>query len=441
MFSEFIMTTINKGKNIVETQNKKSFEISQLEVHKAYLMVKRNKGAAGVDEESIEMFEQELHKNLYKIWNRMSSGTYFPPAVKRVLIPKKDGGKRPLGIPTVADRIAQTVVKEKLEETLDREFHPDSYGYRPGKSALEAVEATRQRCWKTDWVLDVDIQGFFDNIDHNLLMKAVEHVTEHKWIILYIKRWLKAPVEENGEIKDRDKGTPQGGVVSPLLANLFLHYVFDKWMEREFPTIKFARYADDIVIHGVSEKQTRYIWERIRQRFEECGLTLHPEKTKIVYCKDGERKEKRKNTSFDFLGFTFQIRTCKNREGKLFNGVNPGISKTSQKAIYQKIRNWEILRRIDLPIQEIARKINPAIRGWINYYGRYMSYMGKVLLHIDKQLYKWVYRKYKSSRKRRRKAMEYLKRLTKQQINLFAHWKILYPNQERKLVNDGSRMN
>jgi RNA-directed DNA polymerase len=292
----------------------KPFEISKKVVWEAWKRVKANHGAAGVDEESIADFEKGVKDNLYKIWNRMSSGCYFPPAVRTVGIPKKDKRVRLLGIPTVADRVAQMVAKMYLEPVLEPNFHPDSYGYRPGKSAIQAVEVTRRRCWKYDWVLEFDIKGLFDKMDHDLLMRAVRKHTGCKWILLYIERWLKVPFQkEDGTLVERTKGTPQGGVISPLLANLFLHYVLDKWMKRNYPQTPFCRYADDGVVHCRDEAEARLMKEVLENRFKECNLELHSEKTRIIYCKDENRRGEHPHTKFDFLGFTFRPRRSKNR--------------------------------------------------------------------------------------------------------------------------------
>jgi RNA-directed DNA polymerase len=303
----------------------KPFHIPKRAVWEAYQRVKANRGAAGVDDQSIEVFEKDLKNNLYKLWNRLSSGSYFPPPVKRVEIDKRGGGTRALGIPTVADRIAQAVVKAHLEPELEKQFHPDSYGYRPGKSALDAVEQARKRCWRKDWVLDLDIRAFFDTLSHDLLLRAVRKHTDCAWVRLYIERWLKAPVQrEDGTLEAREKGTPQGSVVSPLLANLFLHYAFDRWMATHHPSLPFERYADDILCHCHSEAQARDLWRVLEQRFADCGLELHPEKTKIVYCKDDDRRGHSPNEKFDFLGYTFRPRRSKNRWGKYFVNFSPG---------------------------------------------------------------------------------------------------------------------
>jgi len=287
----------------------KPFVISKWEVQEAYRRVKANKGAAGVDGVSLTVFEEDLKNNLYRIWNRMASGTYFPPAVKAVEIPKAHGGVRILGVPTVADRIAQTVVAMELERRVEPIFHPDSYGYRPGRSALDAVGQARRRCWKSDWVIDLDIQKFFDSVPWDLVVKAVQAHTDLPWVVLYVQRWLEAPLQHaDGTLQQRDRGTPQGSAVSPVLANLFLHYAFDTWMVREFPTVQWERYVDDAVIHCVSERQARTVLAALTDRMSEVGLQLHPDKTRIVYCRDGKRRGGFNTTEFTFLGFTFRAR-------------------------------------------------------------------------------------------------------------------------------------
>lgn len=289
----------------------KSFCISKIEVVEAYKSVKGNKGVAGVDKQSLEDFEVDWKNNLYKIWNRMSSGSYFPPPVKEIEIPKKSGGKRVLGIPTISDRIAQTVVKRHLEPEIEPHFHENSYGYRPNKSALEAIGVARERCWKYDWVLDLDIKGFYDNIDHELLMEMLNKHTKSKLVLLYLERWLKAPIQKGD-------GSIEGGVISPLLANLFLHYVFDDWMKKNFSSIPFERYADDAICHCKSFEQALMLKARIEKQFAEYKLELNQEKTKIVYCKDSQRKGDSSTIEFDFLGYTFRPRRSKSKWGKLF---------------------------------------------------------------------------------------------------------------------------
>ena len=337
----------------------KSYDISKQVVWEAYKKVKANKGSAGIDGESMEQFEENLKDNLYKLWNRMSSGSYFPPPVKVVEIPKKGKGTRILGIPTVADRIAQMVAKAYFEPTVEPHFLSDSYGYRPGKSAIDAVAITRKRCWRYDWVLEFDIKGLFDNIDHDLLLRAVRKHTDTKWVILYIERWLKAPFQmKDGEILERTSGTPQGGVISPVLSNLFLHYVFDIWMSRNRPMNPWARYADDGIAHCCSQEEAIELLTQLKARFEECGLELHPEKTRIAYCKDDDRREIHQETKFDFLGYTFRPRRSKNRHGKFFINFTPGVSRKSSKAMRLKIRQWRMHLKPDKEIEDLSRMFN-----------------------------------------------------------------------------------
>jgi RNA-directed DNA polymerase len=404
----------------------KPYSISKLVVWKAYKSVKANKGTAGVDGESLEDFEREMKNNLYKIWNRMSSGSYFPPPVRTVAIPKSDGGQRKLGIPTVSDRIAQMVVKLYLEPVLEPCFHPDSYGYRPGKSAIEAVGAARQRCWYYDWVLDMDIQGFFDSIDHTLMMRAVRHHTDCPWIILYIERWLQAPAQlEDGTIAKRERGTPQGGVISPLLANLFLHYAFDEWMRSTCPYIPFERYADDVIAHCKTKIQAEWLRAALKKRLAECGLKLHPEKTRIVYCKDEDRRGNYLNEKFDFLGFTFRPRRSKNRWGKYFINFSPAVSSKAATAMRRTMRRWRLHLRSDKSLDDLSRMFNPILRGWINYYGSYYkSALYPVFKMLNRTLARWATRKYKKLRRHRRRATHWLGRIASRQPSLFAHWKL-----------------
>lgn len=402
----------------------KSFCISKKVVWEAYKRVKANKGAAGVDSESVEAFEENLKNNLYRIWNRMSSGTYFPPPVRSVSIPKKDGGTRYLGIPTVSDRVAQTVVKTYLEPVVEPSFHPDSYGYRPKKSALDAVGVARQRCWRNDWVIDLDIRGFFDNLDHALVMRAVGKYTQCRWILLYVRRWLEASVQqEDGSLVPRAKGTPQGGVISPLLANIFLHLSFDDWMRKRHPEVPFERYADDIVAHCGTEEQARQVLESIRKRLERCRLELHPEKTKLVYCRDDDRRGRYPHEKFNFLGYTFRPRRSKNRWGKHFISFNPAVSNEAAKKMRQEMRSWRIHLRSDKAIEDLARMWNPVLRGWIQYYGRYYkSALYPVLRHFNGLLVRWAMRKYKRLRGHRRKAEHWLGGIARREPRMFAHW-------------------
>jgi RNA-directed DNA polymerase len=402
------------------------YSISKWEVWNAYEKVKANKGAAGVDEQSIQGFERKLKDNLYKIWNRMSSGSYFPPPVRSVKIDKDGGGQRKLGIPTVSDRIAQMVVKSRLEPVVDPLFVPDSYGYRPRKSAHEAVGQARQRCWDYDWVVDLDIRGFFDNIDHELMNRAVRKHAKEKWMVLYIERWLTAPMqEEDGQLVARDQGTPQGGVVSPLLANLFLHYAFDLWMQRNYPQLRFERYADDVIVHCRTEKQAQEVRAAIARRMQECRLELHPEKTKLVYCKDDDRRERYAQEQFDFLGYTFRPRSSKSRKGKYFINFSPAISEKASKAIRREIRDWKLHMRSETSLEDLSRMFNPIIRGWFQYYGQfYRSGLYPLRQYLNRVLARWATRKYKKLRHHFRRAEQWLRCVSQRDPRLFTHWQL-----------------
>jgi len=338
----------------------KSYQISRRVVWEAYKRVKANKGTAGVDNESIEEFEHNLRGNLYKLWNRMSSGAYFPPPVRMVAIPKKTGGERKLGIPTVSDRVAQTVAKMYLEPLVEPCFHSDSYGYRPGKSAIDAVAAARQRCWRYDWLIDLDVRGFFDNLDWSLVMRAVRKYTECPWILLYVQRWLEAPQQmADGTLVPRTKGTPQGGVISPLLANIFLHLAFDDWMRKTHSGIPFERYADDVIAHCKTKEQAEAVLRSIEQRLAQCKLELHPQKTKLVYCKDEDRRGQNDHEKFDFLGYTFRARRSWNRWGKFFVNFSPAVSNDAATKMRRTMRIWRLHLRSDLAIEDLARMWNP----------------------------------------------------------------------------------
>jgi RNA-directed DNA polymerase len=407
----------------------KPFGISKRAVWQAYRKVKQNHGAAGVDRQSLEDFEQDLANNLYKLWNRMASGSYFPPPVLQVEIPKAQGGTRKLGVPTVADRIAQMVVKHALEPCVEPHFHRDSYGYRPGKSAHQALGITRRRCWQYDYLLEFDIKGLFDAIDHTLLLRAVDKHTDCRWVRLYIERWLKAPFEQvDGVRVGRDSGTPQGGVVSPVLANLFLHYVFDRWMAKNFPDHPFARYADDAVVHCRSEAQARHLKGRLERRLRECRLELHPEKTQIVCCNVRKQTATQVRRKFDFLGHCFRPRLVRSREGLMFVGFTPAISPRSAKKIRQQVRAWRLNLRTSQSLEDLARSLNPIIGGWINYYGAYQrSSLIPVLRHIDLHLVKWVKRKYQKRGKYFKGAKQWLGKVAYHQPELFAHWRLAVP--------------
>ena len=405
----------------------KPFNIDKKQVYEAYKAVKSNGGAAGVDGQTLEQFEADLKGNLYKLWNRMSSGTYFPPPVRAVSIPKKSGGQRILGVPTVADRVAQMVVKQAIEPNLDSVFLADSYGYRPGKSALDAVGVTRERCWKYDWVLEFDVKGLFDNIDHELLLRVVRRHVACTWVLLYIGRWLKAPmVQEDGTTIERSRGTPQGGVVSPILANAFLHYAFDLWMTRAYPDLPWCRYADDGLVHCRSEQEAQALKAALQARLAECHLELHPTKTKIVYCKDGKRKRRYPNVKFDFLGYCFRPRLVKRfRDNTLFCGFNPAVSVSAMKAMRKTVRELNIRRQTQLSLNDIAQQLNPLLRGWIEYYGRYApSALYPLLRYVNQTLVAWAMRKFKRFKDHKIRASQFLQRLATKCADLFAHWKI-----------------
>jgi RNA-directed DNA polymerase len=403
----------------------KSFEISKWAVWEAYRRVKANKGGAGVDEQSISEFEQDLSGNLYKLWNRLSSGSYFPPPVRAVQIPKRDGSSRTLGVPTVADRIAQTVVRGYLEPDVEPVFHEDSYGYRPGRSAHQALRVCRERCWRNDWVLDMDIKSFFDRVSWDLVLKAVAHHTDLRWVLLYVERWLKAPLQlEDGSLVERDRGTPQGSAISPLLANMMLHYAFDAWMARTFPAVRFERYCDDIIVHARSERHAQQLWAAIAKRLADCGLELNERKTRIVYCKDDDRRGSYEHTSFDFLSYTFRPRLSKNKFGKHFVNFSPAVSGEAKTRMRREMRRWRVHLRSDKTLTDLALMFNRQLQGWINYYGRfYKSMLYPVFRHLNEILVRWAMRKYKRLRRRPRRARGFIADVARRQSGLFAHWR------------------
>jgi RNA-directed DNA polymerase len=403
----------------------KPFCISRKSVQEAYLKIKANKGAAGVDQMSMEAFDSQHMQYLYKLWNQMSSGSYMPPAVKLVEIPKKGGGKRPLGIPTITDRIGQAVVTKELEEALANLFHEDSYGYQPGKSALQAVAKARERCMDYNWVLDVDIKGFFDNIPHDLLMRAVQKHTDDKWVLLYIERWLTAPLQlADGTIVERTKGVPQGSVIGPILSNLYLHYAMDMWLIANYPEFRFERYADDAVIHCRSGEQAERLKENLSKRLNDCGLEMNEQKTKIIYCKDSNRRRKMKTeVKFDFLGYTFKPREAQNQHRKeSFTNFLPGVSMKAMIAMNEKLNHMPILRIPGIEIEAVAKELNPVLQGWINYYGKfYKTKLKGFMRGINAKLANWAIRKYKKIRVSLTSAMKWVSRLCDKQPNLFAH--------------------
>lgn len=402
----------------------KSFVIDKHLIAGAWERVRTNRGAPGVDAVSIEEFAGADRDNLYKLWNRMSSGSYLPGPVRAVEIPKDHGaGVRVLGVPNVVDRVAQTAGAMVLETLVEPVFHRDSYGYRRGRSALDALAVTRRRCWGQDWVVDLDIRAFFDSVPHDLMMKAVAAHTSERWLLLYIERWLKAPMlMPDGTMVARVKGTPQGSPISALLANLFMHYAFDVWIAREFPGCPFERYADDIVVHCDTQGQARAVREAIAERLAPLGLELHPDKTKVVYCRDSNRRGEAEHTSFDFLGYTFRARLAKGRRG-YFASFSPAISGKARTAVGQTIRGWHLRRRTRSDLAELAAAVNPVVRGWVGYYGVfYRSELAFLARRIDEHLLRWAMHKYKRLRGRPMRAWAWLDAVRAREPALFAHW-------------------
>jgi group II intron reverse transcriptase/maturase len=405
---------------------KKTVPIEYYDVAKAYQKVRKGGKAVGIDQESWADFDKEPERNLYVIWNRLASGSYHPQPVREVEIPKKDGSKRKLGIPTLRDRIAQQVVKDYMEKRIDKLFHENSYGYRPLKSAHQAIEQVRQNTFGFDWVLDMDISKFFDEVDHDLTLKAVSHVMEEKWVLMYVDRWLKMPVQkQDGTVEPKQgKGTPQGGVISPLLANLYLHFAMDKWLSNHYPTVRFVRYADDVVIHCSTHQQAEQVKEALINRLAEVKLKVNESKTHIAYCKDYRRKESHEKVKFEFLGFSYQPRARKSkRDGKNFMAFTAEISPTNKKRIIQTIRELGAWRDPRVEIQSIAAQLNAKLRGWINYYGLYSKRSLRIaLVKVEERLVKWLKKKHKAGT---RKARAKLKVIRRENPELFYHWKIV----------------
>ena len=407
----------------------KSIPITKTMVWDAYKKVKNNKGSAGIDRQSLEDFDKIRSKELYKLWNRLASGSYFPPAVKRVEIRKTDGKTRPLGIPTVSDRIGQEVIKTLLEPRLDAEFLESSYGYRPNKSALSVVKKVQENVRKHSWAIDLDIKEFFENVNHELIYKALKPHVSEKWMLLYIRRWLEAPVQfpDGTLVPSSGRGTPQGGVISPLLANLFMHYCFDKWLQIHFSEIEMVRYADDIIVHCRTQQEAARILAAIRRRLRDCGLTAHPEKTKIVYCKKSGRNLKGFPVQFDFLGFSFRPIQLKLKRGGSFLQFDCIMSRKSKVRITQELRKLKFHNKTQRTIQDLALLLNPKIRGWLNYYGKInRRCLRPVFYYLHHRMLKWVLNKYKRFKRSKVKAARWLRWVYKSYPNLFYHWVLGY---------------
>lgn len=406
--------------------NTKSLPITVEQVWAAYREVRKHGKSAGVDEVTLRDYETIKSDELYKVWNRMASGSYFPPPVRQVAIPKTDGKTRNLRIPTVSDRVAQTVVKNYLEPLLEPHFHKNSFGYRPHRSVHQAVQQAVEQSRKKEWVLDVDIEGFFDNLNHDLLMLALKEHTSEKWVMMYVERWLKAPIEhKDGKLEYPTKGSPQGGVISPLLSNLYLHYAFDKWMSIHHSGIVFERYADDIVVHCTSKQEAEQLLEAIRERLSQCGLRLHPAKTKIVYCKNTNRKGKHEQVSYDFLGVTFKPKKAKNRKtGEIFTDFGPArISQKSTKKIQETIRSKSLHRKVTVELSDLSRELAAHVRGWINHYGKInMRILQPVMSTLNAKLVKWAQNRHKRFNRSAWQARKWLKLVYRDYPNTFVHW-------------------
>jgi RNA-directed DNA polymerase len=406
----------------------KSQDIPKQLIWVAWLKVASKGGAAGADGVTIEQFEERLQDNLYLLWNRMSSGSYFPGPVRAVEIPKK-GGTRVLGIPNVIDRVAQTAAAMALEPNVEQVFHDDSFGYRPGRSPIDAVRVCRQRCFKKDWVVDLDVKAFFDSVSWDLMMKAVARHTDQKWVLIYVERWLKAPMlMPDGTLTHRVKGTPQGGPISPLIANIFLHYGFDTWMVREFPGVQFERFADDAVVHCVTERQARLVRDAIGRRLAEVGLQLHPDKTRIVYCRDSRRRQEFNLVTFTFCGYTFRPRKAFDKVRKeSYTGFLPAVAPGKLTDMSRKAAAWRLHRSTTRTLESLAEEVNPVLRGWLNYFTVfYPSAVIPIGKRMDRHLMRWARKKYQRLERSEKRARAWLKRVRQRSPDLFAHWALRY---------------
>jgi len=414
---------------MIFAEEQKSQPITRMQVMEAFKRVKANGGSGGVDRITTAQVSAEVRKYLYPLWNRLASGSYYPKAVRQSFIDKDGGKRRALGIPTVTDRVAQQVIATELETMVDEKFSQNSFGYRQGKSAHDAVEQCRINCLNNSWVIDLDIKGFFDNIDHQLLMKAVEYHTDKKHILLYCKRWLEAPVKliDGTHKYPEGKGTPQGGVISPVLANIFLDIVFDKWMGKNYADVPFERYADDIVVHVHGIKDALRLLESIKKRFRDCKLELNNEKSKIVYCRQNQKRQppfKVRYQKFDFLGFTFKPRISKVQDKQRLR-FSPAISQKSVTRILKELNKINFQRWVHFPLRRIAELLKSRLRGWINYYSPFRkSEMWKLFRVVNLRLNCWVRNKYRKFRRRHwYNAYKHLQGIAKSFPTMFEHWR------------------